>query len=234
MQEKLKNFFGWMKRQLDKFPTLSDKNLLLAGKVAGGVILLSALFFIYEMFSYENFGIKANWNIFSSWLFGPLFVVGFVTAIVKWGAMGHWGGVPYNVYEDEYGNKKKERNNDVVENMFAQILMPILGHFVFEPIIYASIIYYPLMCIVALLGFILPYALTLLLVGLGVGLIIYGKLLLKLPYRTLILVVSTLLITITLVVSAINMEHKKVKEPDFVEEIEMVEELPQTDAEELE
>lgn len=209
MKDKLINLLNWFRKQLDKVPAFSDKSMPLACKVCGGILAVCSLFFIFEMFTSDNFGIKANWNIFSSWLFSPLFVVGFITAIVKWGAMGHWGGKPYDVYEDEHGNKKVVRNDDVVENMMWQILMPILGHFIFEPIIYACIIYYPLMCVVALLGVVLPFVLTLALVALCVALFVFNKYIMKLPYRSIILVGATLFLSVALLWSSISMECKK-------------------------
>ena len=223
MKDKLINVLNWFRRQLDKVPAFSDKNMLLACKVCGGVLAACSLFYIFEMFTYDDFGIKANWNIFSSWLFGPLFVVGFITAIVKWGAMGHWGGQPYDVYEDEHGNKKAVRNDDVVENMYWHFLMPILGHFVIEPIIYACIIYYPLMCVVALLGVVLPFIITLVLVALCVALFVFNKHILNFPYRSIILVGVTLLLSVALTWSAINMESKKPKtlpEDEVIEQVE--------------
>jgi hypothetical protein len=228
MKDKLINLLNWFRKQLDKVPAFSDKSMPLACKVCGGILAVCSLFFIFEMFTSDNFGIKANWNIFSSWLFGPLFVVGFITAIVKWGAMGHWGGKPYDVYEDEHGNKKVVRNDDVVENMMWQILMPILGHFIFEPIIYACIIYYPLMCVVALLGVVLPFVLTLALVALCVALFVFSKYIMKLPYRSIILVGATLLISVALTWSAINMESKKLHNLPEEEATEQVVESSET------
>ena len=231
MKDKLINFVNWIKKQLDKLPAFSDQAMSVACKVCGGIIAVCSLFYIFEMFTYGDFGIKANWNIFTSWLFGPLFVVGFILAIVKWGAMGHWGGQPYDVYEDEYGNKKTMRNDDVVENMMWHFLMPILGHFIIEPIIYASIIYYPLMCVVALLGMVLPYALSLILIGVCVGIFCFGKYLMKLPYRSIVLVVITALLSVGLTWASISMECKKHAEgvetaTEQVEEVEQVEEAP--------
>ncbi len=228
MKDKLISFVNWIKKQLDKLPTFADDAMEKACKICGGIIIASSLFYIFEMFTYDDFGIKANWNIFTSWLFGPLFVVGFITAIVKWGAMGHWGGQPYDIYEDENGNKKAMRNDDLVENMYWQFMMPLLGHFVFEPIIYASIIYYPLMCIVALLGVILPFALTVILIGICAVPFLFSKQLMKLPYRSIILVAATALLAIGLTWSSINMESKKHKSNTHVEQVEQTEEAPAT------
>ena len=161
------------------------------------------------MFTYDGFGIKANWNFFSSWLAFPLYVIGLILAIVYWGNFGHWGGVPYVEYKDEYGRKHRERNGDVIENMFVQILMPILGHFVFEPLVYACMIYYPIMCVVALLGAVLPYLITVLLIALCVLLFAFDKYVMKLSYRAVVLVAGTFLLSLVLVCSSVSMEKKK-------------------------
>ena len=209
MKEKFAKILNWIKDKLEKFPQISDAAMPLACKICGGIVAACSLFFIYEMFTYEGFGISANWNIFTSWLCGPLYVFGLIMAIVKWGAFGHWGATPYDVYEDEYGNKKAVRNNDIVENLFAQIVLPILGHFVIEPLVYACIIYYPLMCIVALFGVVLPYALSLLLIGVCVVLIGFSKFLMNVPYRTLVLSFATLFLSVALLWASISMESKK-------------------------
>ena len=209
MKEKFAKILNWIKTKLEKFPQISDAAMPLACKICGGIIAACSLFFIFEMFTYENFGISANWNIFTSWLCGPLYIFGLIMAIVKWGAFGHWGATPYDVYEDEHGNRKAVRNEDMVENLFAQILMPILGHFVIEPLVYACIIYYPLMCIVALFGVVLPFALSLLLIGVCVVLFAFSKFLMNVPYRSIVLVVATLFLSVALLWSSISMESKK-------------------------
>ena len=227
MKEKFAKILNWIKTKLEKLPQISDAAMPLACKICGGIIAVCSLFFIFEMFTYEGFGISANWNIFTSWLCGPLYFVGLILAIVKWGAFGHWGATPYDVYEDEYGNKKAVRNDDVVENLFAQIMMPILGHFVIEPLVYACIIYYPLMCIVALFGVVLPFALSLILVGVCVLLIVYNKFLMNVPYRSLVLVVTTLFVSVALLWSSISMESKKHVNPTVeTEEVSTPAETP--------
>lgn len=80
------------------------------------MLVAVGIFFIYEMFTVGDFGIAVNWNFFTSAWFWPLFVIGLVLAIVFWGKFGHWGGQPYDVYEDSNGNKVAKRNDDVVEN----------------------------------------------------------------------------------------------------------------------
>lgn len=211
----MKAFFSNL---INRLPEFSPKNFGIASKVCSGLLAASAIFFIYEMFTVDNFGISVNWNIFTSAWFGPLFVVGFVLAIVFWGKFGHWGGQPVYVGEDAAGRKQVVRNDDVVDNMFWHFMMPILGHFVFEPIIYACLIYYPLMCVFALLGLILPYALTLILLAIPVVVFMSEKFTINLRFRSTILVVLTTLLTVGLVWVSVNMESGKVKELPVGEE----------------
>ena len=63
-------------------------------------------------------------------------------------------------YED--GRVEVKRNWDIMEWMLGHIIFPIFGRFFLVPILVAAIIYYPLMCIVHLVGSIFPYILSLL------------------------------------------------------------------------
>ena len=220
MKNILAKIRDWFKNLLDKVPHLSDEKMKLACYICGGLITASSIFFIYEMFTCEGFGIEANWNIFSSVFFGPLFFVGLVLAIANWGKFGHWGGKPYNVYSDGNGRERVEENNDIMDNTFYQILMPILGHFVIEPIIYACIIYYPLACVIAIFGVILPYAITIILLAICALLFVFNEHVMRLPYRTAILVLATILIAGGLTWAAVSMEQDKPKETtEYIEDI---------------
>ena len=205
---------GWFQR----IPEFSDKNFKTASYVCGILLSLVSIFFIYEMFTVEDFGFNVNWNIFKSFWLAPLWILGVVLAIVNWGKFGHWGAKP--VYKDKDGNIYE--NNDIVDNMFAQLLLPILGHFVFEPLVYACLIYYPVVCVLALLGAVLPYLLALLLVALSVWAFLCSKYVMGLRYRSALLVAVTVLVTAILAWSAISMEKGKAD----VVETEVVEELP--------
>lgn len=194
---------------LEKLPDFSDKNYTYASYVCGVLVSASSLFFIYEMFTAEDFGITVNWNIFKSAWFSPLFIVGFILAIINWGKFGHWGGQPYNVYKDGSGKKYVEENNDITENMFGHFIMPLLGHFVIEPIIYACIIFYPLMLLFAILGIILPYAITLILLAISAGIFISKEHVSGIKYRSFVLILTTLVIAGGLTWISISMENAK-------------------------
>lgn len=219
MKNFLTKMLNWFKNLLDKVPSFSEANMHLACKICGGIISVSCLFFIYEMFTYDGFGITVNWNIFTSIWFSPLFFIGLILAIVNWGKFGHWGGQPYNIYEDSNGNKYKERNDDIMDNTFYQILMPILGHFVIEPIVYACIIYYPIACVFAIFAAILPYALTLILIAICVLFFLFDEYIMNLPYRSILIVLVTLLLAGGLTWASIDMESSKPEEINSIQDI---------------
>ena len=202
MKEKILNL-------LNKIPEFSKQSFFLASKICAGLLLAAAIFFIYEMFTVNNFGIDVNWNYFTSAWFWPLFVIGFILALANWGKFGHWGGQPYDIYEDPDGKKIPVRNDDITDNMLWQIVMPLLGHFIIEPIIYGCLIYYPLMCVFAIVGLILPYLLALILLAIPVCLYIFAEAAEELRYRSILLVLVTLILTVGLTWISINMENGK-------------------------
>lgn len=55
------------------------------------------------------------------------------------------------------GSKKREKSNDIIDFLLGSVIVPLAMHFVVEPLLWAAAIYYPLMCIVALIGAVLPY-----------------------------------------------------------------------------
>lgn len=198
---------------LERLPNFSDQNYVYASFVCGVLVSASSLFFIYEMFTAVDFGIEINWNIFKSAWFTPLFTVGFIFAIINWGKFWHWSGQPYNVYKDSDGKKYVEKNNDITDNMFGHFIMPLLGHFVIEPIIYACIIYYPLMLLFAILGIILPYVITLVLLAISVFVFISHKYASRIQGRSFVLILATLVIAGGLTWISLNMENAKQDTP---------------------
>lgn len=178
----------------DKLPAFSDRNYMYARYVCGALVSVSSIFFAYEMFTVKDFGIDVNWNLFDSAWFGILFPIGFVLALVNWGKFGHWGGQSYKVYKDSYGNKYVERDDDIIQNMFTHIIMPLVGHFLIEPVIYACLIYYPIMACVALVNVILPYLIALLLVGLSAGVVMSDRFTQGNRYRSVAIVGITILV----------------------------------------
>lgn len=194
---------------LKKIPEFSDTNFIKASYICGGVLSAIVIFFIIEMFSADDFGINIEWNIFESAWFGILFPIGFVLAIVNWGKFGHWSMQAYDVYKDEYGRKYTKKNQDMIETMFNSIIWPLVGHFMIEPALYACIIYYPLMCVFAILDVLLPYVISLALLVLSVGILLSSRYFMQVRYRSLTVVCITIFVGGGLLWASINMEQSK-------------------------
>jgi hypothetical protein len=96
---------------------------------------------------------RIEWNMFKSVLMWPLFIIGFLLGL----------GQKFNVYEPwirkEYsdGSVEYEKDHDIVNNMEAGCVIPLLQYLVLGPIMIAAIIYYPLMALVYFFGIIFPY-----------------------------------------------------------------------------
>lgn len=209
MKEKISSF-------INKIPEFSDRNFTLAGYVCGALVTMSAGFFIYEMFTTEDFGISVQWNIFKSKWLTPLCWIGVLLAILNWGKFGHWSFTTINVYKDRYGNRREEESKDMGDTMMGGCLMPFIGHFIIEPIIYACIIYYPLMCIFAVLGIVLPYVIALVLVGIAGGMFLCGRYASSLRFHSLVLLFSTILICGGLSWVSVNMEQAKASQEEQI------------------
>lgn len=200
---------GKIKEWVNKIPEFSDKNFVLASYICAGVVGVVSLFFIYEMFTVDDFGFKVQWNIFKSVFFGPLYFFGLVMAIVWWGKFTHWSATPMIEYEDEWGNKKRKRDWDVSENMFWGILFPILGHFVIEPIIYACLVYYPLAIVFSIVGALLPYILIALLVAITAGFYLSSRHVMGIRFRSVALILAAVLVGGGLLWASVSMEMGK-------------------------
>ena len=194
---------------LKKIPEFSDSNFVKASYICGGVLSAIVVFFIIEMFSADNFGLDIEWNIFESAWFGVLFPIGFILAIVNWGKFGHWSMQSYYVYKDDWGRKYTKKNNDIIDTMFNSIIWPLVGHFLIEPTIYACIIYYPLMCIFALLDALLPYIISLALIALSAGVLLSSRYFIQMRYRSLAVVCITVLVGGGLLWASIEMNQSR-------------------------
>ena len=134
--------------------------------------------------------------MFKSPLGNLCMIIGFICAILFWGKMGHWSSTPVVKYYDEHGNHVGTKEDmDVMEQGFAKILMPILGHFVLEPIIYGALIYYPIQCVIALVGAIFPYIMTLIVLAIIAGAWLFTREV-KIRYRSALLVACGVLFTV--------------------------------------
>lgn len=161
-----RKFFDTMsssiREKVQNIPEFSEKNYEIAGYVAGTAVTLSGLFLIYEVLSSGSLHFSAEWNMFHSPLGTICYFIGLVWAIAWWGKFTHWSATPVIETRDRSGNVlSRKEDMDITEQGFAKIIMPLLGHFVIEPLIYGAIIYYPIQCVIAILGAIFPYVVSL-------------------------------------------------------------------------
>lgn len=223
------NILSYLKR----IPEFSDVSFVKASHICGAILSAAVLFFIYEMFTVADFGLSIEWNIFESVWFSILFPIGFVLAIVNWGKMGHWSMQAYNVYKDGYGRKYVEKDYDIMETMFNSIILPLVGHFLIEPTIYACIIYYPLMCVFALLDVVLPYAISVLLIALSAGILMSSRYVMHIRYRSLAIVCITFFVGGGLLWASINMEQSKHPQIEVVDSNDTENEAITSDSEDM-
>ena len=177
-------------------PEFSEKNNNIVGYVFAALITIAGLFLIYEVVTTDALVFKANWNMFKSPLGHICWFIGFIWAMLWWGKFTHWSATPVVETRDCYGNLiERKENYDVTEQMFAKWLMPLLGHFVIEPLMYGAIIYYPIQCIIALVGAIFPYILSLIVLGIIVGAWLFSRTF-QFRYHSVVLVILGILFTV--------------------------------------
>ena len=73
--------------------------------------------------------------------------------------------------------------------------MPFLGHFIIEPIMYGAIIYYPIQCIIAVVGAIFPYILSLVVLAIIVGSWLFTRYI-QFRYRSVLLILGGLVFSV--------------------------------------
>ena len=184
------------KPNLPNIPEFSDSNYKIIGYIVGALVTLAGAFFLYEVFADGDLTFKANWNMFKSPLGSICLFIGFFWAMLWWGKFTHWSSTPVTEYRDSYGNViGRKESMDIMDQGFAKIIMPLLGHFIIEPIIYAAIIYYPIQCIIALVGAIFPYILALLVIAI-IALSWLFTSIAMFRYRSVALIVFGLLFTV--------------------------------------
>ena len=202
---KVEVFKKWVK-SIPEFPESTYKLLT---TIFATLITASGLFLIYEIVTTDTLEFSANWNMFSSPLGAICMFIGFFCAIIFWGKFGHWSSTPVIETRDRFTGKliKTETNYDLSEYVFAQFLMPIIGHFIIEPIIYGAIIYYPIQCVIAIVGTIFPYLFSLVILGI---IAIFWLLVKKFQfrYRSVVLVAAGVLFTIAFAWGAFSIKSQ--------------------------
>lgn len=184
------------KNQVKNLPEFSEHNYNIVGYFFAALITIAGFFFIYEVLTTDALTFKANWNMFKSPLGNLCHGIGLICAIAFWGKFGHWTRIPYLVTKDEFGNVEKvERHYDFIETIFWTIMFPFIGHFILEPIAYGAMIYYPIQCIIAVVGAIFPYILSLIVLCIIVGSWMFTRTF-QFRYHSAVLVFAGVLFTV--------------------------------------
>ncbi|MBR1880178.1 MAG: hypothetical protein IJ804_05470 [Prevotella sp.] len=145
---------------------MRDKNDsgAIIGYIINGLVTFSGGFFIYEVITNSDWTFAPEWNMFKSVLLIPLYIIGLIVVIANWNKFSF--SQDYYIkttYSD--GTTKTEKSYDIMDFMIGHIILPLLGRFFLAPMIIAAFIYYPLMCVVWLVGSIFPYVLSVVVLG---------------------------------------------------------------------
>ena len=185
-----------VRSSLNKIPEFSSKTYSIVGYVIAAVVTIAGGYLIYNVVTTDALVFKANWNMFSSPLGSLCWMIGFIWAMAWWGKFVHWSQIPIIEKRDRYGNViERKENMDVVEQMFAKIALPFLGHFGLEPLMYGAVIYYPIQCIIAIVGAIFPYILSIIVLAIIVGAWLFTRTF-QFRYHSVVLIVAGLLFTV--------------------------------------
>lgn len=196
LKDKLVKLKNHIKSGIQKIPEFSDANYAIAGYVCAGLLTIAGGFLIYAVLSHSSsLAFSANWNIFKSPFGSFCIFIGFICAIVFWGKLGHYSLKPMIEKRDSSGNLiERKEDMDIIEQMFAKVGIPFFGHFILEPILYGSLIYYPIQVVIAIIGTVFPYVLTIIVLAIAVGSWFFTKKI-QFRYRSLLLVVVTVVFT---------------------------------------
>lgn len=157
--------------------------------VVFSILGLLAIYAGYTLItSNVDWGFKINWNFLESPLAGPCMVIGFFLQFTK----------PFRFHSSmkemiKGSDGKWRQNYDIMSVMFYSFLMPILSHLILAPLIIGGMIWYAVAGVIALIGKLAPYLLTLLLIGFNVLGFIFVKKRDELPKRYYILIAASLL-----------------------------------------
>ena len=153
----------------------NSDNFKVVGYIIGALVTISGGFFIWEIILNSNLYFSANWNMFESPIGVICIFIGFFMAIIWWGKFTHWSATPVVETRDSWGNVKRKEDYDISNQLLGKFMLPLLGHFIIEPLIYGAIIYYPLQCIIAIVGSIFPWIISLIVVGVIVAIWVWNN-----------------------------------------------------------
>lgn len=221
-----------------RLPVNTDNTYNIVGYVVAAIISIAGGFFIYEIIANSSLTFEAQWNMFKSPLGNICIGIGFLMAIIWWGKFTHWSATPVVETRDSWGGViERKENYDITEQLFAKVLLPFLGHFVIEPLIYGAIIYYPLQCIIAVVGSIFPYILSLLVLGVIILFWLFTRLF-HFRYQILTLIIAGILFSGAFIWGSIAIDESSLSDtisfvsskpaPTIIEQTEEVDEIEPT------
>lgn len=149
---------------MKRLPEFSTKNYKTAGYIVATAITISGLWLIYQILFHSDISFSANWNMFDSVLMWPLYIIGLIVMFANWSKFSIFSFDTYEKTTYEDGRVEVKRNWDIMEWMLGHVIFPLFGRFFLVPVIVAAIIYYPLMCIVHLIGAVFPYIVSLIII----------------------------------------------------------------------
>lgn len=206
-------------------PEFSPQVNHVVGYIVAALITISGIFLIYEVLRTDLLTFKANWNMFKSPFGYVCYCIGFVCAIIFWGRFGHWSRKPIIEERDRHDNLvRRYEDMDIVEQLFHKLALPFLGHFIIEPLVYGALIYYPIQCIIALVGAIFPYILSLIVLGIIVGTWLFPYKF-QFRYNSIVLIVGGALVT-----AAFTLGGYAIMKTGPNSEIQMMANIPQNSA----
>lgn len=191
-----------LKNLVARIPEFPSKIMRIISIVFMVILGLTGGFMSYEMLV-NDFEVEVEWNMFESVLIVPLYIVGLVIAICHIGK-NHYSQetIIETTYSD--GTKKREKSNDIIDFLLGSIIIPLAMHFIVEPLLWAAVIYYPLMGVIALVGVVLPYIFPLIVVAICVGVWFLGNRA-TFRYRSVVLIMITLILSVSFVLGGMLM-----------------------------
>lgn len=202
-------------------------NLKIVGYIICALVTISAGFLIWEVFHYPDMTFSANWNMLTSPFGNICYFIGFLWAMMWWGKFTHWSATPVEETRDSWGNVKRREDFDITSQLLGKFILPFLGHFVIEPLIYGAIIFYPLQCIIAVVGSIFPYILVLLILGVTVAVWFWSS---NPNKNTIIFIIASVLLAIGFSVGAYFLHPESAPAYNYTPSVEKTD-SPSTDEE---
>lgn len=155
---------------IDESDPESARKFNIALNIVFCLVAITAIYACYKVCTAPvEWGFKIDWNCFHSEItYGTCCVIGFFLQFIVKGGWMHTTTEEYIGYKDPITGKveKWEKNDDVLTFLFNSLLWPLIMHLMLIPMAYGAAIWYSIAGIIALVGKLTPYIISLLLIGL--------------------------------------------------------------------